>query len=397
MKHKRQGNGSKNCDENASKSSSCGNEDEDSLDGLHVKQSQGRRRRIKSESGGGRGLRTETKGCGPGSEDEDSGTDDGSDLKGGHADDHDLDKLLPSPEDMDHSLSSKEDQLSSSGVTAACPSLAAISHRLPQTLPTISSESRIPATHPPAIDDSAKHFYPRSATFAPTQRSNTYESSTSSDFACHFPQTRDYSHSSSSSNYTATTYFGNESQSYTGSGYPSVTTASCADGNNSNSSSSSSASPFQSGSVPGATASTFGQHSYYDATDIQSRENLPPNVESEYTGYCMNYASGSGASGHSGHNPQSQRSYYENYSCQYRDAQSGSHFQRPMYTSDGYTEADSSYSSSGYGHQQQTDHSLSHFSHPSSNASVPTNQSPLIDPYVHSNNNYFEMFTAVNF
>lgn len=415
MKHKRQGQGGKNCDENGSKSSSCGNEDEDSLDGLQGKQSQGRRR-IKCESGGsGRRHRTQTKGSDPGScgnEDEDSETDDGSDLKGGHVDDHDLDKLLPSPEDMDHSLSSKEDQQMSS-VTAACPSLAAISQRLPHTPPqsAMPLESRIPTLQPPpphhvtTMDDSAKHFYSRSAgnssanfsTVTPAVTHRSYESS-STDFGCPFPQTRDYSHSSSSSSYTGGSYFSNDSQTYA-SAYPSATIASvsCGDAGSSNSSSSSSASPFQTGSVPGSFVHQ-NQHSYYDGADVQCRENLPPNVENEYTsGYSMSYSGSS--SGHNGqHNPQSQRSYYENYSCQYREGQAGggsSHFQRPMYTSDGYAEAHSTYSSSGYQQQHQSDHSLSHFSNQSSNASVPTNQSPIIDPYVQSNN-YFEMLSTVN-
>ena len=379
MKHKRQGQGSKNCDEIGSKSSSCGNEDEDSMDGLHGKESQGRRR-IKCESGGR--MRGEAAGSGPGScgnDDDDSGTDD--DLKGGHVQDHDLDKLLPSPEDMDLSLSSKEDQQTAH---TAQPLPAIASQRLqPRTPPSLlpAPESRIPP-----LD---KHFYPTG--FDPTTQ-RTYDP----EFGCPFPpqpQPRgDYS--SSSGSYSASSYF--DSHTYA-SGYPAGMPApsGCGDGSSSNSSStSSSASPFQSGSAVTQAAPSFS--TYYDVADVQSRENLTPNVENEYNNYCMSYPSGGG---HSGHNPQSQsqRSYYENYSsCQYRESPAGSggsHVQRPMYGSEVYPETHT-YSSSGY--HQQSDHSLSQFSNQSSAASVPTNQSPIIDPYVQSNN-YFEMISAVNF
>lgn len=417
MKHKRQGQGNKNCDDIGSKSSSCGNEDEDSLDGLHVKESQGRRR-IKSETGGGMGcggsssggggrMRGEAKGSGPGScgndEDEDSGSDD--DLKGGHGEearDHDLDRLLPSPEDMDHSLSSKEDQQTGQSVTA-CPSLPAIpAARLqPRTPPSLSLPVAAPESRIPAHD---KHFYP--AGFAPGPPPQRNYDPTADFAACPFPQQRDYSHSSPPGDY-ANSYFNNDSHTYAASGYPaaglSATGVCGGDGSSNSSSASSSASPFQSSSAAVHAAPSFNQNAYYDGTDVQSRENLTPNVENEYNNYCLSYSSGSNS--HSGHTPQSQRNYYENYSsCQYRESTAvggGSHFQRPMYGNEGYPTAEAhSYSASGY--QQQSDqHSLSHFVNQSSaaatGASVPTNQSPLIDPYVQSNSSYFEMISAVNF
>lgn len=376
MKHKRQGQGSKNCDENGSKSSSCGNEDEDSLDGLHGKESQGRRR-IKCESGGRMRRQPGPGSCG--NEDEDSGSDD--DMKGGsHVADHDLDKLLPSPEDMDHSLSSKEDQ--QTGQSGALPAAIPCQRLQPpvRTPPSLLPESRIPQQD--------KHFYPTGGAFdrPPAAAHATYDSAT--DFACSFPQQQqraDY-HTSS---YPASSYF--DSHTYA-SGYPSGVTV-AVDGSSNSSSTSSSASPFQSGSTVAHTVPTFSHNGYYnEAADVQSRENLTPNVENDYNNYCMSYSGNGG-----GHSVPAQRSYYENYSsCQYRESPAGS--QRSMYSNDVYPETHT-YSSSGYQQQQhQSDHTLSQFSNQSSAAvsSVPTNQSPIIDPYVQSNN-YFEMISAVNF
>ena len=407
MKHKRQGQGgSKNCDENGSKSSSCGNEDEDSLDGLQGKDSQSRRT-AKCESGGGARLRPETRGSGPGScgnDDEDSGTDETSDPKGGHVDegrDHDLDKLLPSPEDMDPGLSCKEDQERA----PVGPSLSTMQRVQPQTPPSLSllppasaataavgPEPRIPPL------DAASKFYSRSPAFAATAPTSQRTFSAAPDFPCPYSQpSRDYDHSPSYGG----AYFSNESQTYA-SGY--VGASACSTG-------SGASSPFQSSSVAVGVAAGFCLSSstqYYDSSDVQSRENLTPNVETEYNSYCGSYGSshdGSSSSGGGvGGSVQSQRSYYDNYNCQYRDGQSGgggsgSFSRSATYGGDVYPDTHT-HGYSGYQQQQQQqpqgDHSLSHFSNQSSSASVPTNQSPIIDPYVQSNN-YFEMISAVNY
>lgn len=125
MKHKRQGQTGKGGEENGSKGSSCGNEDEDSTDGLHGKEGSDCGLRIKCETEAGisdsdaasdgsiGGSQCSVRLTGhhnsktsnpvsSGNEEEDSATDEGSDLKGS---DHDLNRLLPSPE---QSLSSEE-------------------------------------------------------------------------------------------------------------------------------------------------------------------------------------------------------------------------------------------------------------------------------------------------